>query len=70
MESIPEGMLMSSKDNAGWTIENTEATYETGMIEPGQSEDIQVVFRWENAENNIGTIENIAQIISTTSEAG
>ena len=70
MENIPRGMKMLSKDNAGWKIENSEATYETGMIEPGKTQDIKVVFVWENAEANIGTIQNIAQVIGTESESG
>ena len=70
MENIPRGMKMLSKDNAGWKIENSEATYETGMIEPGKTQDIKVVFVWENVEANIGTIQNIAQIIGTESESG
>ena len=70
MEIIPEGMKMTAVDNAKWKINGTTATISTGNIEPGKYEDIGVVMSWDNKEDSIGNIENIAQITGTDNDAG
>ena len=70
MEIIPEGMKMTAVDNAKWKINRTTATISTGNIEPGKYEDIGVVMSWDNKEDSIGNIENIAQITGTDNDAG
>ena len=69
VENIPSGMTMIADNNLGWTINETTASIETDEIKPGESREYQVVLGWQNGDNNIGTKENIASII-TENEAG
>ncbi len=69
VENIPSGMTMIADNNPGWTINETTASVETDEIKPGESREYQVVLGWQNGDNNIGTKENIASII-TENEAG
>ena len=69
VENIPSGMTMIADNNPEWTINETTASIETDEIKPGESREYQVVLGWQNGDNNIGTKENIASII-TENEAG
>ena len=60
---------MVAENNAGWTINQTTASLETDDIKPGESREYQVVLGWQNNDNNVGTKENVASII-TENEAG
>ena len=69
VENIPSGMTMIADNNPGWTINETTASVETDEIKPGESREYQIVLGWQNGDNNIGTKENVASII-TENEAG
>ena len=69
-ENIPAGMKMEKANNPEWEIGQTTAIANTSTIYPGQSQTIRVVMEWENGEENVGTITNTADIITTSNEAG
>ena len=69
VENIPSGMTMKLDNNPGWTINETTASIETDEIKPGESREYQVVLGWQNGDSNIGTKENVANIV-TENEAG
>ena len=63
---VPEGLEFSEEDNAGWTnkenrIIATRALEDT-LIEPGESKDVTVIFRWIQGKDNLGLKTNIAEI--------
>ena len=61
---------MEKVSNPEWEIGQTTAIANTKTIYPGQSQTIRVVMEWENGEENVGTITNTADIITTSNEAG
>ena len=69
VENIPSGMTMKLDNNPGWTINETTASIETDEIKPGESREYQVVLGWQNGDGNVGTKENVANIV-TENEAG
>ena len=69
-ENIPEGLRMEEGDNIGWEIKGEEATIETEEIKAGESKEYRVELEWIKNARNIGTMENMAEIISTSNEAG
>ena len=63
---VPEGLEFSEEDNTGWTnkenrIIATRALEDT-LIEPGESKDVTVIFRWIQGKDNLGLKTNIAEI--------
>ena len=60
---------MIADNNPGWTINETTASIETDEVKPGESREYQVVLGWQNGDGNIGTKENVANIV-TENEAG
>lgn len=72
--SIPEGMMYKAEDNdIYWKVENgkvvTEALAEIDMQE-GDYIDAELVLRWKNGEENLGTKETVAEIKDVTNELG
>ena len=72
-EIIPKEFYYDANDNRTvWTEENgnfvTEAL-EGVTIQPGESEEVEIVLRWRNGEDNLGEIKNTAIISGVTNPA-
>ena len=61
---------MNPSYNPNWNVSGSVATLETEEIKPGETKEYRVALDWANGENNLGSIENIAEIIGTSNEAG
>ena len=70
MEKIPYGMTMVKEDNPDWNISESVATIETDELNPGEEVSYNVVLKWENAEKNLGTKENVIEFASLSNNAG
>ena len=70
LEKIPEGTTMSKVNNTLWEISNTTATMETEEIKPGETKEYIVILDWVNSEANIGTKQNVVEVLSSENEAG
>ena len=71
---VPEGLEFSEEDNTGWTnkenrIIATRALEDT-LIEPGESKDVTVIFRWIQGKDNLGLKTNIAEISEDYNKEG
>ena len=73
---IPEGLEFKAEDNKanGWKKEGedkvTTRALETKLLEPGESAEIEIVFRWKNGEDNLGIKTNVAEISEDYNENG
>ena len=71
---IPEGLEFKAEDNKkhGWVKEGenkvTTRALETVLLEPGESAELEIVFRWKNDKNNLGVKTNIAEITEDYNE--
>ena len=61
---------MSKVNNTLWEISNTTATMETEEIKPGETKEYIVILDWVNSEANIGTKQNVVEVLSSENEAG
>ena len=64
---IPEGLEFVEEDNEGWVLSDDGKTVTTTqlsetLLEPGDSEIIEITFRWINGHNNLGVKTNWAEI--------
>lgn len=63
---IPEGLKFVAEDNPGWTDEGNNVIstrlLENTLLQPGEYADIEVLLTWINNENNMGVMNNIAEI--------
>ncbi len=68
-ETLPAGFKVSNSNPSYWE-EQTDGTLITEVkLNPGQSENLEVVAIWENGGNNFGTMRNQAQITDTNNPA-
>ena len=67
-DRIPEGLAFYEEDNKdyGWKIKEdgivTTDYLKEKLLQPGESETIQIILRWEKSENNLGQKVNVAEI--------
>lgn len=63
---IPEGLKFVAQDNPGWTDEGNNVIstklLENKLLQPGEYADVEVLLTWINNENNMGVMNNIAEI--------
>lgn len=63
---IPEGLKFVAEDNPGWTDEGngviSTRLLENTLLQPGEYADVEVLLTWINSEDNMGVMNNIAEI--------
>lgn len=73
-EQIPEGYILKQEDNTIKWEKEGDRTYtaqiEGKELQAGEYEEIEVVLRWENGDENFGVKVNTAQIAEYTNEVG
>ena len=71
---VPEGLKFYAEDNNGWTDEgdNVISTrlLENTLLQPGESAEVKVIFRWINGSNNLGLKTNTAEISEDYNKEG
>ena len=71
---IPEGLKFVAEDNPGWTDEGNNVIstrlLENTLLQPGESADVEVMLTWVNNQNNMGVMNNIAEISEDYNEYG
>ena len=71
---VPEGLEFSEEDNTGWTNKGNRViatrVLEDTLIEPGESKDVTVIFRWIQGKDNLGLKTNIAEISEDYNKEG
>ena len=70
VERIPAGFVMKAEDNKDWNINNGIAEIKVDEIKVGETKEYKVVLEWLKGEENIGTKDNIVDIISSKNDAG
>lgn len=63
---VPEGLKFVAEDNPGWTDEGNNVIstrlLENTLLQPGEFADVEVLLTWINNEDNMGVMNNIAEI--------
>lgn len=63
---IPEGLKFVAEDNPGWTDEGNNVIstrlLENTLLQPGEYAEVEVLLTWINSEDNMGVMNNIAEI--------
>ncbi len=63
---VPEGLKFVAEDNPGWTDEGNNVIstrlLENTLLQPGECTDVEVVLTWINSQNNMGVMDNVAEI--------
>ncbi len=71
---VPEGLKFYSEDNKGWTDEGNNVIstrlLENTLLQPGESAQVTVIFRWINGSTNLGLKTNTAEISEDYNEEG
>ena len=71
---VPEGLKFEASDNPGWTDEGNNVIstrlLENTLLQPGEYADVEVVLTWINNENNMGVMNNTAEISEDYNEYG
>jgi len=71
---IPAGLQFVPEDNPLWekTGDNTIATraLEGKILQPGETAEVEVIFKWINSSENLGTKTNIAEISEDYNDKG
>lgn len=71
---IPEGLRFVAEDNPGWTDEGNNVIstrlLENTLLQPGEYADVEVLLTWINNENNMGVMNNTAEISEDYNEYG
>ena len=69
---VPEGLKFVAEDNPSWTDEGNNVIstkqLENTLLQPGQSETIEVIFTWINDANNLSLKTNTAEISQDKNE--
>ena len=71
---VPVGLEFLESDNTeyGWTVSEqgkvTTRALETVLLQPGESQELEIVFRWINGADNLGIKTNVAEISEDYSE--
>ena len=62
---IPSGLKFNQADNPNWTEADgkitTDALKDT-LLQPGQTAEVYLMLTWDNDENNMGVMTNVAEI--------
>lgn len=71
---VPEGLKFVAEDNKGWTDEGNNVIstrlLENTLLQPGEYADVEVLLTWINNENNMGVMNNTAEISEDYNEYG
>lgn len=71
---MPNGMTFNSELNTTWYLENNGNVYNTSLantiINPGETKEIRLVLTRKMSDENLGTIRNTAEIVSSYNEYG
>ncbi len=71
---IPEGLKFVAEDNPGWKDEGNNVIstrlLENTLLQPGEYADVEVLLTWINSENNMGVMNNTAEISEDYNEYG
>lgn len=71
---IPQGLKFVAEDNPGWTDEGNNIIstrlLENTLLKPGEYADVEVVLTWINGENNMGVMDNTAEISEDYNQYG
>lgn len=71
---IPAGLKFVAEDNPGWTDEGNNVIstrlLENTLLQPGEAADVEVILTWVNDQNNMGVMNNIAEISEDYNEYG
>ena len=71
---VPEGLKFYEEDNKGWVDRGNNVIsttlLENTLLQPGESAEVYVVFRWINGATNLGLKTNIAEISKDYNEEG
>ena len=63
---VPDGLKFHAEDNTGWTDEGNNVIsttlLENTLLQPGESGEVTVIFRWINAQDNLALKTNWAEI--------
>ena len=63
---MPQGLKFVAEDNPGWTDEGNNVIstrlLENTLLKPGEYADVEVMLTWINDENNMGVMNNVAEI--------
>ena len=72
---IPEGLEFVQSDNTkyGWKKDGEDKVItralEKTLLQPGESAEVEIVFRWKNSSDNLGLKTNIAEISEDYNES-
>ena len=71
---VPEGLRFYAEDNEGWTDEGNNVIstrlLENTLLQPGESAEVTVIFRWINGSENLGLKTNTAEISEDYNDEG
>ena len=71
---VPQGLKFVAEDNPGWTDEGNNIIstrlLENTLLKPGEYADVEVVLTWINSENNMGVMDNTAEISEDYNQYG
>ncbi len=71
---VPQGLKFVAEDNPGWTDEGNNVIstrlLENKLLQPGEYADVEVLLTWVNSENNMGVMNNTAEISEDYNEYG
>lgn len=70
---VPSGLKFVAKDNPNWVYDEKDDSVTTTqlkdkLLEPGQSETIEIVLTWKNSTTNLGVKTNWAEISADSGE--
>ena len=71
---IPQGLKFIPEDNPSWKDEGNNVistrALENTLLKPGEYAEVEVLLTWINNENNMGVMENTAEISEDYNEKG
>ena len=71
---VPQGLKFVAQDNPGWTDEGNNIIstrlLENTLLQPGEYADVEVLLTWINSENNMGVMNNTAEISEDYNQYG
>ena len=70
---VPSGLKFIADDNPNWVYDEKDESVTTTqlkdkLLEPGQSETIEIVLTWKNSTSNMGVKTNWAEISADSGE--
>ena len=69
-EAIPQGFYVENKNIGIWTISENRLQTTVENLAPGESKEIDIILTWKQGEENLGTIENVLQLMKVSNPAG